>query len=216
MAIQYPESCLATHLNCIVTDPPSFFKTPLQYVMSFLPKTAKEQAGIKRTKWFFEQGLGYYLQQSTRPATSGIAWVDSPIALLSIFWEKLHDWSDDFPWTDDEILTWVSIYQFSVAGPDASASINCEMDHPSRLPDARQWVPNVLIGLSYFPKDLELPPLCYGRTLGPVVFEHYHDEGGHFVAHEKPELLVGDVRKMFGKGGGAYSVTRQFLSSEAR
>ena len=39
-----------------------------------------------------------------------------------------------------------------------------------------------------------------------LVFESEHDEGGHFAAHEKPELLVGDLRKMFGKGGPAFAV----------
>jgi hypothetical protein len=28
----------------------------------------------------------------------------------------------------------------------------------------------------------------------------------HFYAHEYPELLVRDVRTMYGKGGGAYTV----------
>ena len=30
----------------------------------------------------------------------------------------------------------------------------------------------------------------------------------HFYAHEYPELLVRDVKTMFGKGGGAYGVIR--------
>lgn len=37
-----------------------------------------------------------------------------------------------------------------------------------------------------------------------LVFESEHTEGGHFPAHEKPDLLVGDLRKMFGKGGPAF------------
>ena len=38
------------------------------------------------------------------------------------------------------------------------------------------------------------------------MFESEHESGGHFAAHEKPEALVGDLRKMFGKGGPAYGV----------
>lgn len=41
-------------------------------------------------------------------------------------------------------------------------------------------------------------------TLGAVVFVGEHGKGGHFAAHEQPEALVGDLRKMFGRGGGAY------------
>ncbi len=62
------------------------------------------------------------------------------------------------------------------------------------------------MGLAYFPKDLKLPPRAWGRTLGPVVFESEYESGGHFAAHERPEQLVDDLFKMFGKGGGAYGV----------
>lgn len=60
--------------------------------------------------------------------------------------------------------------------------------------------------------DIWMPPATCGRTLGPVVFENVHEDGGHFAAHERPEELVGDLRKMFGKGGGARSVTKSFAS----
>jgi len=41
------------------------------------------------------------------------------------------------------------------------------------------------------------------------VQEIYHDKGGHFAAWEQPEALVGDLRKMFGKGGPAHGVVRK-------
>jgi hypothetical protein len=40
------------------------------------------------------------------------------------------------------------------------------------------------------------------------VQEVEHDIGGHFAAWEVPELLVGDLRKMFGKGGPAHGVVK--------
>jgi hypothetical protein len=39
-----------------------------------------------------------------------------------------------------------------------------------------------------------------------VVFTSEHTSGGHFAAFEKPDKLVGDVRKMFGYGGPAFGV----------
>jgi hypothetical protein len=48
---------------------------------------------------------------------------DSPTGLLAFIYEKLHDWTDDYPWTDEEILMWISIYWFSEAGPCASGYI---------------------------------------------------------------------------------------------
>lgn len=49
--------------------------------------------------------------------------------------------------------------------------------------------------------------LCrWSHNLGKLVFESEHDKGGHFAAHEQPEALAGDLRRMFGKGGPAYGV----------
>jgi hypothetical protein len=44
--------------------------------------------------------------------------------------------------------------------------------------------------------------------MGDVVFESENDSGGHFYATERPELLATDLKTMFGKGGGAYSVVK--------
>ena len=38
------------------------------------------------------------------------------------------------------------------------------------------------------------------------MFQNDHAKGGHFAAYERPEDLVGDLRKMFGKGGPAFGV----------
>ncbi len=59
----------------------------------------------------------------------------------------------------------------------------------------------VPLGLPYFPEDIIIVPSSWGRTLGPVKFERWHKVGGHFAAHEEPELLIDDVRKTFGKNG---------------
>jgi len=210
IGIQYPQHCVASHLNYIRANKPTPLKHPLLYLQSLLPHTAAEKAGLERTSWFYKHGLGYNIEQTTRPATIGAALADSPVGLLAWIYEKLHDWTDSYPWTDDEILTWVSVYWFSTAGPAASARIYYEAQntHPHPREDKRmlQYNPGVKLGLSYFPRDLIVLPTCYGRTLGPVVFEKVHSEGGHFAAYERPELLVGDLRAMFGTGGGAQDV----------
>ena len=35
--------------------------------------------------------------------------------------------------------------------------------------------------------------------MGDVIFDEEHEKGGHFPAWETPEILVNDLRKMFGK-----------------
>ncbi|KAL0562600.1 hypothetical protein V5O48_019485 [Marasmius crinis-equi] len=60
-------------------------------------------------------------------------------------------------------------------------------------------------GCSIFRGDLAPAPKSW-LTDHNVVFYEGHERGGHFAAHEVPELLVEDLRKMFGKGGPAYGV----------
>ena len=48
--------------------------------------------------------------------------------------------------------------------------------------------------------------VCSWTRTPQLVFESERDSGGHFAAHEKPEELVEDVRRMFGRGGGAFGV----------
>ncbi|EPQ54707.1 hypothetical protein GLOTRDRAFT_139227 [Gloeophyllum trabeum ATCC 11539] len=63
------------------------------------------------------------------------------------------------------------------------------------------------MGVSYFPAEAVIVPKSWMRALvGNVVFEADHESGGHFAAYERPEELVGDLRKMFGRGGPAFGV----------
>ncbi|KAI1076613.1 alpha/beta-hydrolase [Whalleya microplaca] len=211
MGLLYPKHVLASHVNMVITPPPSPLTSPLLVLQHLLGRyTAAEKAGLERTKWYRDEGSGYSKIQSTKPHTPGFALADSPVALLAWVYEKLHDWSDDYPWSDDEVLAWVSVYAFSKAGPESSLRVYYELTHArdaaaggsgsGPMSAAFKWTP-VPLGRSQFPKDLLIVPSSWGRTLGPVVFEKWHEEGGHFAAYETPELLVGDLREMFGKGG---------------
>ena len=193
---------------------PSYLKNPLLALQhDLLPFNTREKNGVTRTKWFTDQGYGYNILQCTKPQTIGYALADSPVAMLAWIYEKLHDWSDAYPWTDDEICTWMNIYWFSTAGPAASCRFYYERTHAgdddkashAKLTD---WIPGVKIGLSHFPNDIHVLPKTWTATLGNVVFEKEHKKGGHFAAHERPDDLVNDLREMFGSGGGAYGVVK--------
>ncbi|KAI0480227.1 alpha/beta-hydrolase [Xylariaceae sp. FL0804] len=213
LAHRYPSHCRATHLNYAESGPPSFTSNPLLALQhAVTPYSERERRGAERSSWFFNEGRGYGALQSTKPQTLGYGLADSPAACLAWIYEKLHDWSDAYPWTDDEICTWVSIYWFSVAGPAASVRIYYEYSHnvdgrkdkldPERL---RSWSPGVKLGFSHFPQDLQVRPSTWVRAQGPVVLEREHPDGGHFAAWERPADIVADVRAMFGRGGGAFA-----------
>lgn len=215
----YPESCKASHINMIRASPPKISKNPILALQhKSVSYTEKEMRGFERSEWFTNEGRGYNVEQSTKPQTLGYALHDSPVALLAWIYEKLHDWTDDYPWSDDEILTWVSIYAFSRAGPMAAHRIYYEVTHTPKSSEglkhhsfhreqAEAYIP-IKLGLCFNPKELTVLPKTWGRTLGKIVYESDNDRCGHFAAHERPDIIAGDLQNMFGRDGGAYGVVK--------
>lgn len=204
---------------------PEFSKNPLLWLHhAIAPYSAEEKTGAVRDKWFQTLGTGYSDIQTTKPQTPGYGVTDSPVGLLAWIYEKMHDWTDAYPWTEDEgttvtcrltiictnynsVLTWVSIYWFSRSSPAASFRIYYEMVQLGQrnIALAPQKTP---LGVSFFPQDIHHHPRDAVRTMGNIVFESEHTKGGHFAAYEEPELLANDLRRMFGKGGGAFGVVK--------
>ncbi|KAF9468672.1 Alpha/Beta hydrolase protein [Collybia nuda] len=174
----------------------------------FLEYTPREKSGLENTLRYYTQGSAYFAVQSKEPQTLGYSLADSPSGLLAWIYDKLRRVSDNYPWDDDEVLTWVSLHLFSRAGPTAALRIYYEVvrsfpEGSSILTmEERTSIP---VGHSYFPKEIiSLPSRWFSSPY--LVFESQHESGGHFAAYEKPVELVDDLRKMFGRGGGAFNV----------
>jgi hypothetical protein len=138
------------------------------YLLGYTPA---EKEGLEHTKLFAQRGRGFFAVHSTQPQTLGYSLADSPVALLSWIYEKLVIWTDNYPWDDDEgylscflshnkrltihqVLTWISIYWFSRAGPAASLRIYYEVTKASPDGLARILPTTIPLGYSYFPKEL--------------------------------------------------------------
>lgn len=144
----YPESLLAVHLNFIlampppVTNPVGFVRFLATHMLNLY--TPQEQSGLKAAQAYQDDGSYYLHIMRTRPKTIGTLLADSPVGLLAWIYEKLIAWTDDYPWTDQEICEWVSLYWFSRAGPAASVTICHEMfqgdwqaEHGRGIPSAK-------------------------------------------------------------------------------
>lgn len=196
----------------VMSKPPQWSRTPLLALRHALqPYTSREKDGRARSAWFDREGYGYNMLQSTKPQTIGIALADSPVALLAWIYEKLHDWTDSYPWTDDEILTWTSIYWFSVAGPAASVRIYYEARRPQSpkgisYDPLREYIPHVKLGVAHLPREISIVPTIWAAALGPVVRQSEHARGGHFATWEVPNVVIEDLQAMFGRGGPCYEV----------
>lgn len=208
MARRYPQHIKAVHLNFCPVLPWKI--SPVSFLCSVFTDvifSAKNKAHLATTWAYITQGNGYVRQQETRPQTLGYGLHDSPVALLAWIYDKLHSWSDGYPWTDEEILTWVSIYQFSTAGPAASTRIYYEAQH--RDAGAAEFVSiadsmasrvprSVKLAVTQAHKEIIQMPLRWYRMIGDVVSETEFEVGGHFAAWEVPELLAQDLRKFLG------------------
>ncbi|KAI0905512.1 microsomal epoxide hydrolase [Ustulina deusta] len=213
-----PKHIKAQHLNMDHYPQPSLLRNPLTFLRTLVSAlvtgfSERDIKGFERSKWFKNEGQGYFSVQSTRPQTVGYGLADSPVALLAWIYEKLVDWTDEYPWTEDEVCTWISIYWFSTAGPRAAVQLYYEVTHAkssettSTIEDIMVWQ-DVKIGLSHFPRDVLILPGYWAHVIGNVVSDKYHDRGGHFAAWECPDELVGDLREMFsGPAKGAVKTT---------
>lgn len=215
----YPSHIKAVHTNFPVSPFPKPWWNPISFLqtLSSIAFSSQTRADLAHTQLYLTEGDGYLKLQDTKPQTLGYALADSPVGLLAWIYEKLHDWTDAYPWTEDEVLTWVSIYAFSREGPAASARIYYESVHPPSPPKTRtesspsvgisrwdviqSYVPKVPLALAYFPQELVRLPLCWAWSMGSVVQQSRFEVGGHFAAFEVPELLAGDLRMLFRKGG---------------
>ncbi|KAI0325055.1 alpha/beta-hydrolase [Cubamyces sp. BRFM 1775] len=187
---------------------PSLFTNPLIFLELFTaPLNPKLSSAIASAKRFRNKSSGYFLLQATAPQTIGYSLADSPVGLLAWIAEKLYKAVDNYPWTDDEIIEWISIYWFSRAGPAASTRIYYEMTERNKhdVFEGTKWT-SVPFGAAHFPGEPLRVPKSWAHMIGKLVYESEHEAGGHFAAFEQPESLAGDLRKMFGKGGPAYGV----------
>lgn len=136
------------------------------------------QALLKVTQNYWEDGQGYYAIQSTRPQTLAYSLADSPVGLLAWIYEKLITWTDSYPWTDDEgnvhtqlllkpwksssselsVLTWVCLYWFSRSGPDVSLRIYYEATHSAPVETKEAPYTSIPTGFSYFEKEIVAIP----------------------------------------------------------
>ena len=220
-AIIFPETVVAIHVNMVLAVPPTI-SSPIRFLKllfaGVFPAWVYQQSEIealKRTAWFGEGEMGYFHIQSTKPQTISYGLTDSPVALLAWIREKLHTWTDAYPWTDAEIIEWIMIYW--IAGPAGSVRLYKESLTERQTFVGKHWISQPF-GVSVFPKELFSCPRDWACLVGNLKFWKTHQVGGHFAgkikcdfdcyllkrqATEQPEILVEDLREFFGKSGGA-------------
>jgi pimeloyl-ACP methyl ester carboxylesterase len=160
--------------------------------------TEEEQAYLDAVaRWFAEDG-GYQHEQMTRPVTLSYGLADSPVGLLAWIVEKYRDWSDcdgvlSRTFSDDFVLTQAALYWFTNT---ISTSFRPYYEY-ARRPTRRVQRVAVPTAVAVFPKDLARPPRSWAERTYNVTRYTRMPRGGHFAAHEQPELLANDITEFF-------------------
>ncbi|MDQ1643605.1 MAG: hypothetical protein QOJ90_2956 [Actinomycetota bacterium] len=184
----HPEAVVGIHLLA-VADPVEVDPASV---------TSDEQTYLDAVATWFAQDGAYEHQQMTRPVTLGYGLSDSPAGLLGWLVEKYRAWTDSDGvlsrrFSDDFVLTQASLYWFTNS-ITTSFRPYYEYAQGMRQPVEAVTVPTAL---AVFPRDLSQPPRSWAERTYNLTRYIRMPRGGHFAAHEEPQLLGDDITAFF-------------------
>lgn len=146
-----------------------------------------DHAALAHLQWFHENMSAFNQLQSQQPQTLSHAIADSPVGLLGWNGQLLDGLDPDF------VLTNVMIYWLT--GTSASSMrFYYEDAHIDEHPAEPTTVP---LGLASFAGDFKSIRRFAERDHKAIVSWTEYDRGGHYAAHEAPDLLTADIRGFF-------------------
>ncbi|MFD6700091.1 MULTISPECIES: epoxide hydrolase family protein [unclassified Microbacterium] len=150
-----------------------------------------DYAGLEHMQWFQSVG-GYNTMNASRPQTVAVGLSDSPIGLLA-YSELFNSFGNGTSLVPlEKILLEVSVNWFANAAAGMSRSYfeNAQAQTEPQVNHART-------GVAVFKDDFQTIRVFAERDNDNIVHWSRFDEGGHFAALERPDLLAGDVRAFF-------------------
>jgi len=178
-------------------------------VLSSSPPTKEEQAALDALATFRESGIGYFIEQATRPETIGYALLDSPIALAA--WMIDHDtdsyqkiaraFVDGQPsgnLTREHIVDNITLYWLTGTGASAARSYWEEGQENARAVGKAPTPVSIPVGFTTFPGEIWRTPRSWVERAYPnTIYFNEVDKGGHFAAWEEPDLFATELRAAF-------------------
>ncbi|MFE6734913.1 epoxide hydrolase family protein [Microbacterium sp. NPDC057650] len=150
-----------------------------------------DYAGLEHMQWFQSVG-GYNTMNASRPQTVAVGLSDSPIGLLaySELFESFGNGTALVPM--EKLLLEVSVNWFANAAAGMSRSY-----FDNAQTQAEPQVNHARTGVAVFKDDFQTIRVFAERDNDNIVHWSRFDEGGHFAALERPDLLAGDIRAFF-------------------
>jgi pimeloyl-ACP methyl ester carboxylesterase len=180
-----PEGLLGIHLNTQYALP-----AQIPDVLS-----ADEQHALDTVAFYSGDIGGANHLQGTKPETIGIALADSPAGQAAWIYDKFQSKTDNQGLAEDalsrdDILDAISVYWYTNCAA-SSARIYWE-NRSGGFAGPKLTLP---VAVSVFPKDIPLFPRNWIEdTYTNLIHYAEVDEGGHFAALERPEIMVNEIR----------------------
>ena len=200
MGVQAPRGLLGIHMNLLVT---ALGGAPLP------AESEQERAARDALATFRTSGIGYLIEQNTRPQTIGYALLDSPVALAA--WMLDHDTDSYYKisraflskqpsghLTPDRIVDNITVYWLT--GTGASAAREYWESGQAAARAAGQVPPKVAlpVGFTTVPDEIFRAPRSWVEKSYPhVTYFNEAEKGGHFAAWEQPQIFADEVRAAF-------------------
>jgi pimeloyl-ACP methyl ester carboxylesterase len=177
--------------------------------LSASPPTKEEQAALDALATFRASGIGYFIEQATRPETIGYALLDSPVALAA--WMIDHD-TDSYQkiarafvdgqvsgnLTPEHIVDNITLYWLTGTGASAARSYWEEGQENARAAGQASTAVSIPVGFTTFPGEIWRTPHSWVERAYPnTVYFNEVDKGGHFAAWEEPQLFTEELRAAF-------------------
>lgn len=150
-----------------------------------------DYAGLEHMQWFQSVG-GYNTMNASRPQTVAVGLSDSPVGLLaySELFESFGNGTSLVPL--EKVLLEVSVNWFANAAAGMSRSY---FDNAQE--QAEPQVNHAPTGVAVFKDDFQTIRVFAERDNANIVHWSRFEEGGHFAALERPEILAEDIRAFF-------------------
>jgi epoxide hydrolase len=187
VGILKPEGLVGVHLQQIFAFPQGA-PGEMEKLSPFEAKGMAMLAG-------FQKMSGYQPIQQKRPSTLAYGLVDSPLGQLAwnaeLFFGFLGETAETFD--RDVFLTHASIYWFTATGGSAANTYFEDAHFGSGYNENRNDTPT---GVAVFPYDF-VSVRSFAERANNIVHWTEISRGGHFAAHDGPDLLVTDIRTFF-------------------
>jgi epoxide hydrolase len=182
-----PDAVVGAHVTQLFSFPDGEW---LAYPPSVDPDldhlTPEDRAALGALRKIQHTAGSYAHVHAQQPHTLGFALTDSPIGLLA--WNSRAMGGLDL----GTLLTDVTIYWLT--GTATSAMRLYDEHHRQPPPDTPT---TVAIALAQFRNDIRPIKACAERDHANIVSWNTYDRGGHYAAHDSPDLLVQDIRAFF-------------------